>query len=99
MDIWSNVVVIPCPKDAVDKGNLPQLNLIGFPTSSKSNSIFSITPSFFKYDLKFSTPNFCAILTDPMLPDLTNICSAVKFEGILLSYSLMGKPAQVIDFG
>ena len=34
-----------------------------------------------------------------MLPDLTKICSTVKSVGISLSYSLMGKPAQVKDFG
>ena len=34
-----------------------------------------------------------------MFPDLIKICSAVKLDGILLSYSLIGKPAQVNDFG
>ncbi len=34
-----------------------------------------------------------------MFPDLIKICSAVKLEGILSSYSLIGNPAQVIDFG
>ena len=43
--------------------------------------------------------NGVTILTDPILPDLIKICSAVKFEGILLSYSLIGRPAQVILLG
>ena len=30
-----------------------------------------------------------AILTDPMLPDLISICSAVKLDGIVSSYSLI----------
>ena len=54
---------------------------------------------FSKKNLNFSTPIFCPILTDPILPDLIKICSAVKSEGILLSYSLIGNPAQVKDFG
>ena len=34
-----------------------------------------------------------------MFPDLIKICSAVKLEGILSSYSLIGNPAQVKNFG
>ena len=49
-------------------------------------------PTFSKNDLNFSGPIFCAILTDPTFPDLINICSAVRSDGILLSYSLIGKP-------
>ena len=50
---------------------------------------------FSSYDsayLNFLGPIFCAILTDPILPDLIKICSAVRSDGILLSYSLIGKP-------
>ena len=34
-----------------------------------------------------------------MLPERIKICSAVKVEGILLSYSLIGNPAHVRVFG
>jgi len=34
-----------------------------------------------------------------MFPDLIKISSAVKFEGIFLSYSLIGNPEHVNDFG
>jgi hypothetical protein len=49
-------------------------------------------PTFSKNDSNFSGPIFWAILTDPILPDLIKICSAVRSFGILLSYSLIGKP-------
>ena len=71
-------MVIPCPKDDVASLHLPHLNDIGWPTSSISNSILFKTPIFSKKDLNFSIPNFCAILTDPMFPDLIKISSAVK---------------------
>ncbi len=99
MESWRSVVVIPCPKEAVASGHFPQLNLIGFPTSSISKSILSVTPIFDKNNLNFSSPTFWPILTEPIFPDRIKICSAVKFEGILLSYSLIGNPAQVRDFG
>ena len=57
------------------------------------------TPTFVKNDLNFSNPTNWPIFTDPTFPDLIKICSAVKVEGIFSSYSLIGKPAQVIDFG
>ena len=72
---------------------------MGFPTSSISKLISSKTPSFDKNDLNFSSPIFWPILTEPIFPDRIKICSAVKFEGILLSYSLIINPAQVNDFG
>ena len=92
-------MVIPCPNDAVASGHLPQVNLIGLPTSSISKLIFSKTPSFDKNKLNFFSPNCCAILTEPIFPERTKICSAVKSDGILLSYSRIGNPAQVSDFG
>ena len=92
-------MVIPWPKDAVASGHLPQLNFIGFPTSSISKSIFSIIPRLNKNLLNFSSPILCPILTEPIFPDLTKICSAVKFEGKLSSYSRIGNPAHVSDLG
>ena len=96
---WSNVVVIPWPKEAVANGHFPQVKLIGLPTSSISKSIFSNMPSFDKNNLNFSCPTFWPILTDPIFPDLIRICSAVRSVGISLSYSLIGNPEQVKDFG
>ena len=90
---------MPCPKEAVASGHFPQLNFIGLPTSSISNWIFSRIPILDKNNLNLSSPNFWAILTDPIFPDLIKICSAVKLEGILSLYSLIGNPAQVKDFG
>ena len=52
-----------------------------------SKSILLKTPTFSKNNLNFSEPTFWAILTDPIFPDLTKICSAVKSDGISLSYS------------
>ena len=49
--------------------------------------------------MNFSEPTFCAILTDPIFPDLTKICSAVKFDGILLSYSPILYLSHLIDLG
>ena len=72
---------------------------MGFPTSPMSKLIFWRTPIFDKNCLNFFSPTLWAILTEPILPDLIKICSAVKLEGILLSYSLIGNPAQVNDFG
>ena len=95
---WSNVVVIPWPKEAVANGHFPHLKSIGLPTSSISKSIFFSTPSFDKNNLNFSSPTFWPILTDPMFPDLIKICSAVKSEGILLSYSSIEFLLQVIFF-
>ncbi len=90
----NGVVVIPCPKEAVASLHLPHLNEIGWPTSSISNLILSKTPIFCKKFLNFSSPIFCPILTDPILPDLIKICSAVRSVGILSSYSPIGLPAQ-----
>ena len=64
-----------------------------------SKSIVLNTPTFFKKDLCFSDPTSWAILTEPILPDLIMICSAVKSEGILSSYSLILFLSQLIDFG
>ena len=50
--------------------------------------------SGFRKFLNFSMPNICAILTDPIFPDLIKISSAVKSVGISSSYSPMGLPAQ-----
>ena len=96
---WSGVVVIPCPNDDVASLHFPHLNDNGSPTSSISNSILSKIPIFFKNNLNFSIPIFWAILTDPILPDLIKISSAVKSDGISSSYSLIGLPAQVKFFG
>ena len=52
-----------------------------------------------KNSLNFSSPTFWPILTEPIFPDLIKISSAVKFDGILSSYSLIGNPAQGKDFG
>ena len=43
----------------------------------------------FKNVLCFSIPTFLAILIDPIFPDFTKICSTVKSDGILSSYSPM----------
>ena len=64
-----------------------------------SKLIWFNTPISSKKDLNFSGPTFCAILTDPMFPDLTRICSAVKSEGISLSYSPILYLSHLIDFG
>ena len=93
------MVVIPWPNEAVASGHLPQLNLIGLPVSSISKLIFSKIPSLFKNNLNLSSPTCCPILTEPIFPDRIKICSAVKFDGILTSYSLIGKPAQNNDLG
>ena len=95
----NNVVVIPCPKDAVANGHFPQLNFIGTPTSSMSKLIDPVIPIFCKKDLNFSSPIAWPIRTEPIFPERTRICSSVKFEGISLLYSLIGNPAHVIDFG
>ena len=87
-------MVIPCPNDTVANLHLPHLNGIGSPTSSISNSILFKTPIFSKKSLNLSIPTFCAILTEPIFPDLIKISSAVKSVGILSSYSPMGFPAQ-----
>ena len=90
---------MPWPNEAVASGHFPQLNFIGFPTSSISKLISFKTPSFDKNNLNLSSPTFWPILTEPILPDRIKICSAVKSEGIFSSYSLIGNPAQVIDLG
>ena len=64
-----------------------------------SKSIGLNIPTFFKKDLCFSGPTNWAILTEPILPDLIKICSAVRSEGILLSYSPILCLSQRIDFG
>ena len=93
------MVVIPCPNDTVASLHFPHLNGIGWPTSSISNSILFKTPIFSKKSLSFSIPTFCPILTEPIFPDLIKICSVVKSEGILLSYSPIVLPAHLIFFG
>ena len=68
-------------------------------------SLWSVIISFFtllprEWSLEFITffvfsiPIFCAILTDPIFPDLIKICSEVKLEGISMSYSDIFLPAQ-----
>ena len=64
-----------------------------------SKLIFFNIPSLDKNNLYLSSPTFCPILTEPIFPDLIRISSAVNWEGISLSYSLIGNPAQVNDFG
>ena len=64
-----------------------------------SKSISLKTPTFSKNNLNFSEPIFWAIFTDPIFPDLTKICSAVKFDGISLSYSPILYLSHLIDFG
>ena len=78
--------------------HFPQLKGIGCPISSISNLIGLIKSKFFKNSLNFSIPIDCPILTDPMLPDRINISSAVKSDGIFLSYSLIVFPPQFIVF-
>ena len=46
-------------------------------------------PIFSKKAFNLIISNFCPILTDPMFPDLIKICSTVRSDGILLSYSDM----------
>ena len=87
-------MVIPCPKDDVASLHFPHLKLIGCPTSSISNSIFSKIPILSKNFLYLSNPIFCPILTDPILEDLIKISSAVNVEGSLSSYSDIIFPAQ-----
>ena len=45
---------MPWPEEAVASGHFPQLNLIGFPTSSISKLISSKTPIFDKNNLNLS---------------------------------------------
>ena len=68
------------------------------PISSMSKSKVLSKPKSFKNFLNFSCPTFCAILTDPILPDLIKICSAVKSDGILSSYSPIRNLLQYIFF-
>ena len=63
-----------------------------------SNCIELIKSRSFKNFLYFSIPIAWPILTEPMLPERINISSAVKFEGIFLSYSLILFFPQVIFF-
>ena len=80
-------MVIPCPNDAVASLHFPHLKGIGSPTSSISKSILLKTPIFSKNNFNLSISSFCPILTEPILPDLIKICSTVRSDGILLSYS------------
>ena len=64
-----------------------------------SKSIELNTPTFSKKDLCFSGPIIWPILTEPIFPDLIKICSAVKSDGISLSYSPILCLSQRIDFG
>ena len=57
------------------------------------------TPTFSKNNLNFSEPTFWAIFIDPIFPDLTKICSAVKSDGISLSYSPILYLSHLIDLG
>ena len=81
----SGVVVIPCPKDTVANLHLPHLKGIGSPTSSISKCILFKTPILSKNNFNLSIWIFCAILTEPILPDLIKICSTVRFDEIFLS--------------
>ena len=63
-----------------------------------SNCIELIKSRSFKNFLYFSIPIAWPILTEPMLPERINISSAVKLEGIFLSYSLILFFPQVIFF-
>ena len=83
------VVVIPCPYEAVANLHFPHLKVTGIPTSSISKSIAFIKLNLFINFLNFSSPTAWPILTEPILPDLISICSAVKLDGIFLSYSLI----------
>ena len=96
------VVVTPCPNDAVASLHFPKKNCFCLATSSISKSIWLNTPIFSKNNLNLPFPNFstlCAIRTEPIFPDLIKISSAVMSDGISLLYSLIGNPAQGIDFG
>ena len=96
------VVDTPCPNDAVASLHFPRGNSFWVAISSISKSIWLNTPIFSKNNLNLSFSSFstlCAILTEPIFPDLIKICSAVILGGISSSYSLIGNPAQVIDFG
>ena len=55
LTIWSKVVVMPWPKDAVANGHLPHLKFIGLPTSSISKLISLLIPSLIRKDLNFSS--------------------------------------------
>ena len=63
---------------------------IHFFTKTKLNHLLNLS----KKSLNLSIPTFCAILTEPIFPDLIKICSAVKSVGISSSYSPIGLPAQ-----
>ena len=54
---------------------------------------------FSRKSLKFSKPTFWAILIEPIFPDLINISSAVRLDGISKSYSEIDLPAHFIFFG
>ena len=80
---------MPWPKEVVASLHFPHLKGIGIPISSISNSILLIKLIFVKNCLNFSTPIFWPILTEPILPYLIKISSAVRSLGIFLSYSLI----------
>ena len=89
---------MPWPKDAVASLHFPHLSFSGTPISSISKFIWLIRSNLFIYSINFSNPNFWPIRTDPIFPDLIRISSAVKFEGIFKSYSLIVFPPQRILF-
>ena len=93
-----SVVAIPCPNATVASLHLPHFPICVVPISSVSNVSWFNIPIFTKKSSKLSIPTFWAIRTDPIFPDLIKICSAVKFEGILLSYSSIEFLLQVIFF-
>ena len=93
------MVVIPWPYADVANLHFPHLNGIGFPTSSISNCILFNKSKFSRKSLKFSKPTFWAILIEPIFPDLINISSAVRLDGISKSYSEIDLPAHFIFFG
>ena len=93
------MVVIPWPYADVANLHLPHLNGIGFPTSSISNCILFNKSNFSRKFLKFTKPTFWAILIEPIFPDLINISSAVRLDGISVSYSEIDLPAHFIFFG
>ena len=93
-DVEGYQKLVSFTKKIFDKGFTELADVIGWPTSSISNSILFKTPIFFKNNLNLSIPSFCPILTEPIFPDLIKICSAVKSFGILSSYSPIGLPAQ-----
>ena len=90
---------MPWPKEVVASLHFPHLKGMGMPISSMSNSILLITFIFIKKDLNFSIPIFWPILTEPIFPDLIKIYSAVKSDGILLSYSPILYLSHLIDLG